>query len=202
MATRRWRSASIALAVGLLLSGCGGDTLSLTEYVDRLNRINDVVLPRAAVLISELERSATPEEVSATMTAMAALRTESIEATESLEPPEQIADLHWLLLEWESQLVPIEEAFAARAGAVSGWPELLESGEVAAYRAALVEGKQMCIEFQATLDATESRGVFADTPWLPAEFGEVVEARLGCDLFPEDPDGVFQPAPPTAESSE
>ena len=84
---------------------------------------------------------------------------------------------------------------------MSGWPELLETSEVAAYRAALVEGKQMCIEFQATLDATESRGVFADTPWLPAEFSEVVDARLGCDLFPENPDSVFQPAPPTTGST-
>ena len=142
-----------------------------------------------------------PSRVAATMSAMAALRAQSVEATEALEPPQQIADLHRLLLEWENELVPIEEAFADRAAVVSGWPELLESGEVAAYRAALVEGKQRCIEFQATLDATESRGVFSDTPWLPAEFSEVVDARLGCDLFPENPDSVFQPAPPATESS-
>ena len=180
------------LGVGLLLSGCGGGGLSLTEYVDQLNAINDQVVPQAEALISELERSTTPGEVSATMQRMAALRIESVQAIEALDPPEQIAELHQLTLGWEKRLVPIEEAFAARAGDVAGWEELLDSAEVAAYRAALVEGKQVCIEFQARLRATADRGVFADTPWIPGALSEVVEARLGCELFPENPEDVFR----------
>ena len=91
----------------------------------------------------------------------------------------------------------IEEALAARAGTVAGWEEFYDSAEVAAYRAALVEGKQVCVEFQTRLDATAKRGVFADTPWIPAALSEVVEARLGCDLFPENPENVFRPVPAT-----
>ena len=47
------------------------------------------------------------------------------------------------------------------------------------------------------LDDTAERGVFADTPWIPTVLSEVVEARLGCDLFPDNPGDVFRPAPTT-----
>ncbi len=187
----------VGLGVGLLLSGCGGGDLTLTEYVDRLNAINDRTAPQADALISELEQATTPAEAGATVERMMALRIESVEATEALEPPEVIADLHELTLSWEKRLLPIEESFAARAEAVSGWEEFFESAEVEAYRAALVEGKQVCAEFQAKLDATAERGAFADAPWLPPALKEVVEARLGCELFPDDPENVFRPLPPS-----
>ena len=191
------RRVMAGLGVGMLLSGCGGGDLSLTGYVDRLNAVNDRLNSQAEVLISDLERSTTPREVSATMERMAALRIESVQAAEAIDPPEQIADLHYLFLSWEKRLLPIEEALAARAGTVVGWEELFESAELAAYRTALVEGKQGCIEFQARLDATASRGVFADTPWIPSALSEIVAVRLGCDLFPENPEDVFRPVPAT-----
>lgn len=197
---RRWayvRSVMVGLGVGMLLSSCGGGSLSLTEYVDSLNAVNDRLNPQAEILISDLEQSTTPREVGVAMERMAALRIESVQAAEALDPPEQIADLHHLFLGWEKRLLPIEVAFAARAGSVAGWEELLESAEVAAYRTALVEGKQGCIEFQARLDATANRGVFEDTPWIPSALSEIVAARLGCDLFPENPDDVFRPIPAT-----
>lgn len=183
------------LGIGLLLSGCGGGGLSLTEYVDHLNAANDRLNPQAEILISELERSTTPREVSVTMERMASLRIESVQAAEELVPPEQIADLHELFLSWEKRLLPIEKALAERAGTVAGWDELFESAEVVAYRTALTEGKQGCIDFQSRLDATANRGVFADTPWIPGALSEIVAARLGCDLFPENPEDVFSPTP-------
>ena len=190
------RYAMAGFAVGLLLVGCGGG-LSLTEYVDRQNTIGDRTNPRAEALIAELERSTTPRDVNATMERMVALRIESVEATEALDPPEQIADLHQLFAGWEARLLPIEEALTFRAGTAAGWEEFFQSAELADYRAALVEGKQVCIEFQTKLDATAMRGVFDDTPWIPGELKEVVEARLGCGLFPENPEDVFRPVPAT-----
>lgn len=189
------RNVMAGLVVGLFLIGCSGGGLSLTEYVELQNATGDRLNPRAEALIAELERSTTPRDVSATMERMAALRVESIEATEALDPPEQIADLHQLLVGWEARLLPIEEGMAARAGAVAGWEEFFQSTELADYRAALVEGKQVCVEFQTTLDATATRGVFDDTPWIPGELKEVVEARLGCGLFPDNPEDVFRPIP-------
>jgi len=196
----RWllaRYVMAGLGVGLFLFGCSGGGLSLTEYVDRLNAIGDRTIPQTDALIAELERSTTPRDVKVTMERMVALRIESVEATEALDPPEQIADLHQFSLGWEARLLPIEEALAARAGTVAGWEEFSQSAEMAAYRAALVEGKQGCIEFQTRLDATAVRGVFDDTPWIPGELKEVVEARLGCGLFPENPEDLFRLVPAT-----
>lgn len=196
----RWflvRRAIAVFGVGLFLVGCGGGGLSLTEYVDRQNAIGDSTNPRAEALIADLEQSTTPRDVNGTMERMVVLRIESIEATEALDPPEQIADLHQLVVGWEARLLPIEEALMARAGTAAGWEEFFQCAELADYRAALVEGKQVCIEFQTRLDATAMRGVFDDTPWIPGELKEVVEARLGCGLFPENPEDVFRPLPAT-----
>ena len=63
---------------------------------------------------------------------------------------------------------------------------------MAAYRTAIVEGKEVCDEFQAQLDATAERGDFADVPWLPTQLKEVVVAVLGCDWFPEKPEDLYR----------
>ena len=59
---------------------------------------------------------------------------------------------------------------------------------------------QVCIEFQSRLDATEQRGVFADTPWIPAEMKEVVERVIGCEWFPENTDDIYRYPPRTSTS--
>jgi hypothetical protein len=53
----------------------------------------------------------------------------------------------------------------------------------------------VCEEFQGRLDATADRGVFVDVPWIPSELMEVVEAGLGCDGFPDDPQDVYRYPP-------
>ena len=189
------RPVMLAFVASVLLVACGGGALSLTEYVDRVNELGERTSPQAETLIAELERSTTPAEVGVTMDRMVELRVTSLAAAEALDPPEQIAELHELYTGWEARLLLVEEALAARAGAVSGWEELFASAEVKAYRAALVEGKQVCIEFQERLDATADRGVFAEVDWLPSELKEGVDAVLGCEIFPEDPESVFRPAP-------
>ena len=67
---------------------------------------------------------------------------------------------------------------------------------MAANRDAIAEGKRVCTDVQAQLDATAARGVFADVPWVPAELSEVVEAVLGCEWFPENPQDVYRYPPP------
>ena len=115
---------------------------------------------------------------------------------------DQIADLHHLMWDWHGKFIPIEEALAHRAGTAentaAGWEALSASPEMAAYRASMAEGKQACADFQAELDATVERGVFADTPWIPSELKEVVDIVLGCDGFPEHPEDVYRYPPPTS----
>jgi hypothetical protein len=85
---------------------------------------------------------------------------------------------------------------AVRAGTAENWEELSDSPEMAAYRHALTEDKQQCADSQTEMNAiTERREVFADTPWVPGELKDVVEAVLGCAGYPEHPEDVYRPPP-------
>jgi transposase-like protein len=57
--------------------------------------------------------------------------------------------------------------------------------------------RRWCAEFQAKLDATPDRGVFADTPWIPGELKETVNYALGCNSLPEPPEDACRPPPTT-----
>jgi hypothetical protein len=172
--------------------------MSLSEYVDGLNAIEDQAHRHVEALQAESEQIATPNDLKTALDQVPAIRIEALEAAEALDPPDQLADLHHLIFDWQAKIIPIEEALAARAGTVADWDELDQSPEMAAYRAALAEGKTVCSDVQAELDATADRGAFADTPWIPGEMKEVVEAFLGCETYPENPEDVFKQPPATS----
>jgi len=65
-----------------------------------------------------------------------------------------------------------------------------------AYRNALEADNQVCADFQATLDATADRGVFADVPWMPSELSEIVDYALGCGDQPGNPQDAYRPPAP------
>lgn len=181
----------------LLVSGCGGGELSLTDYTERVNAIEVHASERGEELAADAGEidDFTPQDLQAMLEQARVIRGEVDEAVNDLVPPEQIADAHELIFDWHTEFIAVEEALATRAGTTphtpAGWTDLSDSSEMAAYRSAIAEGKRVCIEFQERLDATEARGVFSDTPWIPGEMKEVVERVLGCVWFPDDPDGVY-----------
>lgn len=203
---RAW--VGFCLAVIVATGGCGGGEMTLTEYVDRLNAIVErarrqyevlVASPPGAVLVAQPEQLTdfTPQDLQAALERVSEIGVEVEEAVDAIEPPEQITDLHDLWFDFDGSFTSAQEALATRAGTAADWEELSESPEMAAYRAALAEDKQTCTDFQAHLDATEERGVFADVPWIPGELKEVVEVVLGCQGYPEHPEDVYRP-PPTS----
>jgi hypothetical protein len=193
---RAWVGISVIAIVAV--SGCGGGDMSLSEYVDEMNTIGARIAQQSEVVLAEAEQIATPSDVSAMMERVQPLRIEVLEAFEGVDPPEQVADLHRLLSDWMAKIMLAEEALATRALTVASWEEFSQSSEMAAYRAVLVEGKQGCTGFQAKLDASAARGVFADTPWVPGEVKEVVDAALGCESFPENPEAAYRQPPATS----
>jgi hypothetical protein len=198
------RSVPIAAYLTVLLCGCSGGEMSLTEYVERINAVENQASQQGAVLIAEAELidDFTPQDLQAGLDRARVIRIDVKEATDGIEPPEQIAELHYLIFDWHTRFIPIEEALAKRAGiaadTAADWEELSESPEMAAYRAAISEGKQVCSDFQAKLDATAERGVFADMPWIPSDMTEVVDAVLGCAWFPENPEDLYRYPPVTS----
>ncbi|MGI9609152.1 MAG: hypothetical protein ACR2NL_02555 [Acidimicrobiia bacterium] len=203
------RKAWIALLGGLVaslaISGCDGGEPTLTEYVDEVNVLvadarsqyeelvgND----NGAILFAEDEQLSdyTPADLARLLVLVGDLGAEVLDTAQALDPPELIADLHnmWFEVEDDS-FTRAQAALAARAGTAADWYELSDTPEMAAYRDAVARDKAACVEFQATLDATEERGAFADAPWVPAELKEVVNVLLGCDGYPEDPQNMFRP---------
>jgi hypothetical protein len=198
------RVVPLVLCVALLVWGCGGGEMSLTEYVERLNAIMDRANQQAevgfsgrqaALLVAEGEQldGFTPQDLQEALERVGEIETEVRESAAAIEPPEQVAALHDLL--FDTRFASAREALAARAGTAADWEELSETPEMADYRAAVVMDKQACIEFQGELDATAQRGVFAEVAWIPAELKEVVEAALGCSSFPENPENLYRPLP-------
>ncbi len=206
MRTTAMKRLAALMVLALLIGGCGTDEMSLTEYVDYLNAMEARASQRADALAAASAdiTDFTPQHLQASLEAAVEIRKEIEEATDGIVPPAQVAELHDLIFDWQTQFMSVEQALAARAGTTedtdADWTQLSASPEMAAYRASLAEGKQVCNDFQARLDATADRGVFADTPWIPTEMAEVVEAVLGCRWFPEDPATVYQWPPPSADS--
>lgn len=193
----------LAFFLAVLLFGCGGSEMSLSEYVERVNAIEQRASQQGELLLAQVDGAddLTPQDVQAGLEAARIIRMEVKEAGDSIEPPEPVADFHHLIFDWHTRFIAVEEALAIRAGAASdtaaGWEDLSESAQMAAYRLAIAEGKTVCVEFQAQLDATAQLGAFADVPWLPSELSEVGQAVLGCAWFPENPQDVYRYPPPT-----
>ncbi len=187
--------------------------MSLTEYVESVDAIFArgvgqyealVSAPEGLVLIvgqgSHLgfeDQGAqltdfTPQDLHVALEQVAKIQSEALAAAAAMNPPEQIADLHILFF----RELPIAE-LAVRAGTAPDWEELSESAEMAAYRKALAADNQACAEFQAKLDSTADRGVFADTPWIPNDLKETVNYALGCDELPAHPEDAYRPTPTT-----
>jgi hypothetical protein len=200
------RIASSALCLVLLLCGCGGSEMSLTEYTERINAAEVRASEQGQELADKTDEIVdfTPQDLQAVLEEARVIRIEVDEAVDQIEPPEQISDIHNLIFDWHEEFITIEEALAVRAGTTphtaAGWTELSDSPEMAAYREAIADGKQVCIDFQSRLDATEERGVFTDTPWIPGEMKEVVERVLGCVWFPENPEDVYRYPPADSTS--
>ncbi|MEE9581367.1 MAG: hypothetical protein V3W36_00350 [Acidimicrobiia bacterium] len=193
------RSVPVLLGIALLLGGCGGGEMSMTDYGERIDAAATEASQRAEELFADAvwTADATPRQLQGLLErGLLEIRIPLQESVEGIDPPAQIADLHDLMWDWHSDFISVEQALVARVGeaedSVEGWTALSESPQVAAYRSAIAEGKQICDSFQARLDATAAAGAFADTPWIPSEMKEVVEAALGCQWFPEDPENVYR----------
>ena len=202
---RVWAAGCLAL----LVAACGGGEMSLTDYVASINATVDrasqqysdlVTSPQGEVLVAERAQLTdfTPQDLQVALGRVREIEAEVEEAVDAIEPPEQVADLHNLLFDFDDDFISSQEALAVEAGEAADWEELSESPEMAAYRAALAKDKQECAESQAELNTiAERREIFADEPWIPDELKEIFEVVLGCEGYPEHPEDVYRLSPTT-----
>lgn len=192
--------------VMVVVSGCGSQELSATQYVDQINAITGPATQKGEALAVEAAQVTdfTPQHLQAGLErALREIRVPLQEAADAIEPPAAIADVHHLMWDWHATFISIERALATRAGAaadtVEDWEALSASPEMAAYRAQLAKGKQICSDFQGELDARADGRSFAIDSWLAVELEEIGRAVLGCESFPDHPENVYRypPAPST-----
>lgn len=177
----------------LVLAACGGSGLTMSEYGDRLNGIVDTYAPQAEAAWIEFGKLAEPtmEELETLFDRDVTTRIEVEAGFRDLDPPDEIAELHDLLLSWLADLTDADRALLARVRAVNSLDEFLASTEYQRFEETLLAGAQTCNEFQSQLDATAARGIFADTPWVPGDLEDVADAVIGCDAIPDDLDPTF-----------
>ena len=198
----------LALSAALLLCGCGGDEMSLTEYVERTNAVIDRATRQYEVLVASDEGAVLvangaelaefePHDLKVGLERVGEIETEVQAATDAIEAPAAVADLHEML--FDARFTTARENLAARAGSAAEWKELTESPEMNAYRTAVAGDLQVCSDFQAELDATAEQGAFADASWIPGELQEVVDAILGCTSWPDNPEDLYR-LPPDSTS--
>ncbi len=171
-------SGLVALAV--TIAACGG-SLSLTEYADQLEEFGMEASDRfnraEAVLFAP---DATLEEARSALATTATIRREFHDQLEGLDPPEQMAELHSLLIESHADIVEAQQAWADTAPSADSVEELLTNTEAEVFRTIGAIGLEVCRELQKAFDSTKERAALEGTPWLPAEMQETVEVAFGC----------------------
>ena len=184
---RRFISSTLLI---LLLTACGGGTLSLAEYNEQGMALVSVMEERLYELDAEWDsQTATVEDVRIYWDRRIDAYETAVEGLEALEPAGEAAELHRTGMELFSKLVAAESALAVRVASfetVTGPEQWWNTAEGAAVAAVEEEIYSFCLIFQAMYDATIERLVVSDVPWIPSELKEIVEVDIGCESVRSD----------------
>ena len=163
---------------------CGGGPLTLSEYGAQGEQLVIDVSQRVDALDAALEsENRTVDSVRAYWNERVEARRDFSEGLEALEPPEEAAELHAVVVEIFNRLTVAEEALAARVTSletVSGPAEWWATPEGRTARAVDDEVSQICVVAQGAFDETVDREAVVDVPWMPPEMKEVVRVAFGC----------------------
>jgi hypothetical protein len=174
------RSVAAAVVVGLMLAGCGG-AMSLTEYAERLEAVGANASARFDAVNAALTApDATVEEARSAVRDAAVIGNDLHADLEALDPPDEIADLHAVLLDLHRDVVASQQEWADSADTAGSVAELLQSPEAQAVFSFNDTALEACGRIQEALDATAERAAFEDVPWLPESLKESIEVALGC----------------------
>jgi hypothetical protein len=111
------------------------------------------------------------------------LRTEFLDSFRTLDPPEEVAELHATALDTITRLAAAESDVAAIVMDATTVEEARSAWDTAAgvaARAVDAETIAMCDAAQASLDTPPDPEVVFDGPWIPPDLKEVIEVAFGC----------------------
>ena len=180
------RSAAAACVL-ILIAGCGGGELTLTEYAEQVEDNTNAMYQTLEELTRDVAFEAmTVEDVKHVYGGVATAFNSLNDGLEDIEPPGDVAELHAAALGMSAELAASGDAFASLTEDIETEDELAKlfsSPEARAVDAAQEKIVAFCLERQAEFDATVDRERFADTPWIPPNMQEVVLVAFGCEAL-------------------
>lgn len=180
----RLRLVGVGVFLALVVAGCGGGSLSLSEYAAQGQAVVTVMEERIATLdAGRNSQTSTVEDVRTYWDRRLEARVRALAGLQDLNPPDQIADLAGTGLELFSRLIAAEEALAVRVAAfetVTEPGQWWDTPEGDAVQAVEEEIDALCNVFQAMYDATTERIILSDAPWIPSEMKEIIQIDIGC----------------------
>jgi hypothetical protein len=160
----------------LLLLGCGGGTLSMTEYAGALDLLASDLGDKLDAMDVRVTETPTVEEARLVLGEALTARTEFQGSLTELDPPREFADIHNDLVDLHARIITVQGAFAAQAVTAGSLDELLNSAESEAYQAVQIELLGLCPDLQARSDAIAD---LAGIPWI-GTWRVVVRVAFGC----------------------
>jgi hypothetical protein len=155
----------------------------LTDFAEELEDLVSTMNERLDAGDASLGEEPSLEAMRSYATERVELRTDFLDAYRALDPPEEIADLYETALDVIERLTATETELADFVMAAETAEEartVWESPAGDAARAVDAESLAICDAAQASIDATQDRDAFSDTPWIPPEMKEVIEVTFKC----------------------
>jgi len=179
----RVRLGSFAAILLVVVSACGGGTMSPTEYVEGLNDFVANAAPLIDGSTAEYERIANPtvEDWATFVERHIAILRDVDKRFGELDPPESIVEIHQLLRDALDRGLEATEALESVAARAATPAEAEQTPEYAEYLAANSEGSsRVCLDVQTKLDALAADSeTFEGEPWL-SDLQLTATAVLGC----------------------
>ena len=172
----------MAVVAGLSLSACSSP-MSLGEYAGEVEHLVETMNERLDAGEPALAPDSNLEQAQAYFADRVDARREFLDAFTSLDPPDEVEDLHATALDIVTRLTSAESDLADLVAAAQTFDEARQvwtTPQGGVFEALDEEAQAMCAAAQRSLNATEDRDAFADTPWIPAEMKDVVEVTFRC----------------------
>ena len=176
------RILTLVVVIGLVVVACSSSS-SLTEFAEELDVLVSTMNERLDTGDASLGEEPSLDEMRSYVTNRVKLRNDFLDAFRALDSPGEIEDLYETALDIISRLVAAETEladFVMEAETAEEARTAWDSPAGDAARAVDVESLAICDAAQASIDATQDRDSFSDTPWIPPEMKEVIEVTFKC----------------------
>lgn len=157
--------------------------MSLSEYAETVEELVDAMNSRLDAFDDRIAVQPTVPLLQESIRDRIEARYEFVEQFGSLDPPDEVEELHALALDIMSRLADAEARLgemAEAAQSVADIEGLWSTREGLEARAIDQEALAICAAAQEGFDATQAREEFSDLPWIPPEMREVVSVTFRC----------------------